>query len=233
MSAKTVNTIIADQRLRDEVEAIFWSKVKKLGPDDCWIYQRPRTPNADTHVRLTIKQNLFSAHVMAWALENGPVPSGLIVRHACDNPPCCNPAHLLIGTYSDNVQDMLKRNRMKPFSEPELNRRSQALKRRWQDPEWRAKMRQAVSGERHYLFKKGMKQTPDIIAKRVASRKGYVPSESTRQKLSEANRGKAVSQETRRKIGEAKRGTRHSAATKEKMRRSALERIARKREPKI
>lgn len=54
------------------------------------------------------------AHRIAWELTNGPIPKGLICRHRCDNPPCCNPAHLEIGTYHDNNMDMLKRERNHP-----------------------------------------------------------------------------------------------------------------------
>jgi uncharacterized protein (DUF433 family) len=35
----------------------------------------------------------------------------MIVRHTCDNPKCCNPKHLLIGTKKDNTQDMVSRRR--------------------------------------------------------------------------------------------------------------------------
>jgi hypothetical protein len=32
----------------------------------------------------------------------------MIVRHQCHNPPCVNPAHLLIGTNQDNSDDMTR-----------------------------------------------------------------------------------------------------------------------------
>jgi hypothetical protein len=53
------------------------------------------------------------AHRMALQLADGirrdPAEK---VRHSCDNPPCCNPAHLLPGTQADNVADMVQRGRV-------------------------------------------------------------------------------------------------------------------------
>ena len=51
------------------------------------------------------------AHRVAYEIFVGPVPDGLLVRHTCDNPPCVNPRHLLVGTHQDNSDDKVARAR--------------------------------------------------------------------------------------------------------------------------
>lgn len=51
------------------------------------------------------------AHRVAWEERNGPIPAGMVVRHACDNPGCVNVAHLSLGTHADNVADRVARGR--------------------------------------------------------------------------------------------------------------------------
>jgi hypothetical protein len=41
----------------------------------------------------------------------GEIPKGMVIRHKCDNPACCNIEHLEIGTPLDNVNDMIERGR--------------------------------------------------------------------------------------------------------------------------
>ena len=51
-------------------------------------------------------------HRLAFFIKHGWAP--VVVRHSCDNPPCCNPDHLLAGDYADNSNDMVVRGRAKP-----------------------------------------------------------------------------------------------------------------------
>lgn len=48
---------------------------------------------------------------MAWELENGPIPTGAHVLHACDEPLCVRPSHLWLGTNDDNIVDRMEKGR--------------------------------------------------------------------------------------------------------------------------
>ncbi|AHJ87065.1 putative DNA binding protein [Bacillus phage BCP8-2] len=39
------------------------------------------------------------------------IESSVLLRHKCDNPKCCNPAHLEEGSHTDNVRDRVERDR--------------------------------------------------------------------------------------------------------------------------
>jgi hypothetical protein len=52
-----------------------------------------------------------AAHRVAWTIANDAEPGSLLVRHRCDNPTCCNPAHLELGTHADNMRDKVERGR--------------------------------------------------------------------------------------------------------------------------
>jgi hypothetical protein len=51
------------------------------------------------------------AHRLAFFREHGRWPVAA-TRHTCDNPPCCDPVHLLDGTQADNIRDAVERGRL-------------------------------------------------------------------------------------------------------------------------
>jgi hypothetical protein len=59
-------------------------------------------------------QGAHRASLRAFHLNGATIPAGQVVRHSCDNPACVNPDHLSLGSYTDNVHDMVSRGRMNP-----------------------------------------------------------------------------------------------------------------------
>src|SRR5277367_5915953 len=103
---------------------VLWSKVDKRGPDECWPWLGFRTPKMG-YGRTWIKDRGYYAHRVIFDLANpGVIPltaptdrnaSGFLI-HSCDNPCCCNPAHLRVGTHAENMRDKVERGRCRDFS---------------------------------------------------------------------------------------------------------------------
>lgn len=95
----------------------FWSKVEIRGENECWIWQA--TTNQSGYGRIRVNGTLFQAHRIAYVIRNGSIDDALFCCHTCDNPPCCNPSHLFLGTASDNMQDMSRKGRNISQTHPE------------------------------------------------------------------------------------------------------------------
>ena len=95
--------------MRGSVQERFWSKVDVGAPSDCWVWTAGRSRKGYGHFRAYGKIQL--APRVAWRLTKGDIPVGIFVLHNCDNPPCVNPAHLKLGTNSDNMRDRAARGR--------------------------------------------------------------------------------------------------------------------------
>lgn len=97
----------------EKTVARFFPNVDKRGADECWPWRGCR--DAAGYGRFSVKREhgwrAECAHRVSFEIANGK--RGVVVRHSCDNPPCCNPAHLLDGSHADNMRDMAERNRRK------------------------------------------------------------------------------------------------------------------------
>lgn len=79
----------------------------------CWLFTGARFKSGYGSISPDApdKAHAVYAHRAAWMVYRGPIPEGTLVCHTCDNPPCCNPDHLFLGTKSTNALDMMAKGR--------------------------------------------------------------------------------------------------------------------------
>lgn len=88
----------------------FWDHVdRSAGPTACWPWTGARIGTG--YGQLRIGRRRILAHRLAYTLAAADIPDGLCVLHSCDNPICCNPAHLRAGSHLDNRHDCAARGR--------------------------------------------------------------------------------------------------------------------------
>jgi predicted DNA-binding protein (UPF0251 family) len=98
----------------DELDAErFWSHVDVQIPLDCWHWKLS-TGNAGGYGRFKVGNRNLTASRAAYYLHYGIDPLDNLVCHTCDNPPCCNPYHLFLGTNQENLVDAREKGRLKP-----------------------------------------------------------------------------------------------------------------------
>jgi len=87
----------------------LWAKIECGALDECWPFQGARVSFG--YGQLRVNGRGVYAHRLVEEEVRGPLEAGEVVRHDCDNPCCCNPAHLQRGTQKDNVRDSIARGR--------------------------------------------------------------------------------------------------------------------------
>ena len=93
----------------------FWAKVQKT--HGCWLWTANCTKDKEGNRRNGLigagrrGDGMLFAQRVSWEMHNGAIPEGMLVLHVCDNPQCVRPTHLFLGTQSDNMQDMVRKER--------------------------------------------------------------------------------------------------------------------------
>jgi hypothetical protein len=89
-------------------------------PSTCWLWTASVSDKGLPYFQYN-KRKLIAYRLVYWLthpefdIEN----TRMIIRHKCmdengqhtDNPLCCNPAHMEVGTHRDNMNDMMLRGR--------------------------------------------------------------------------------------------------------------------------
>jgi len=76
---------------------------------ECWIWTGALNRG---YGWMGIEGTQMQTHRISYLLHYGDLPSGTVICHHCDNPPCVNPAHLYAGSRASNVADMVTRGRL-------------------------------------------------------------------------------------------------------------------------
>ncbi|MGI8655448.1 MAG: HNH endonuclease signature motif containing protein [Pyrinomonadaceae bacterium] len=93
----------------------FWRKVDKSnGANACWLWLASghEAGYGQFSIRIPFqRRRMVKAHRLAYELTHGMIPTGHVICHRCDNPPCCNPQHLFSATQKQNTEDKYRKGR--------------------------------------------------------------------------------------------------------------------------
>jgi hypothetical protein len=122
LEKKANNIAIGNPGRPSNTPDVLWEKVDVKQPHECWLWKGYK--NAEGYGRTWINGNGYYAHRVIFNLVHPNLiqlsapksthDSGFLL-HTCDNPSCCNPLHLFIGTHADNMADKVAKGRSPDF----------------------------------------------------------------------------------------------------------------------
>ena len=133
----------------------FWSKVKRLDDDSCWLWMGG--VDKDGYGKFSYRVGGKARHARAHRVAVKEFNKSKVVRHTCDNPPCCNPHHLTSGSQLDNRRDCVRRGRQASSKND--------------NHVWKRRPSSMGNGEKSHLCKLTDEQVAEI-RKRYVPRKG-------------------------------------------------------------
>lgn len=124
-------TLTETQRKLVKRKILARTNWKDSEPRDCWIW--PGSKDGRGYGLMTIGGKHERTHRLAYmAFIGDEIPTGAVVMHDCDNPSCCNPSHLRIGTQQENIQDAISKGRQTIGALGEAHSRSKLTRQKVQ-----------------------------------------------------------------------------------------------------
>jgi hypothetical protein len=133
--------------LSEQEIARFRQSIEQNDPDECWPWQKAR--DQDGYGLFKIRGRMRRATRYAYLLHYGVQPGEMLVLHHCDNPPCCNPAHLFLGTVRDNALDCKAKGRLNTASGDNNGSRKRPDRLQRSDGHWTHRAIPPTFGERN------------------------------------------------------------------------------------
>ena len=101
---------LLDLLMHDEITALQGFLLKRVirSESGCWEWQGVVHHSGYGCFK---EQGKFAyTHIASYRAFHGET-GGLFVCHECDNPLCCYPGHLFLGTHQENMDDMKAKGR--------------------------------------------------------------------------------------------------------------------------
>ncbi len=104
----------------------FWQGVFVRGENECWPWLRAQV--TDGYGTVALKKGVpVATHRLCYEIHHGEIPIGMSILHTCDNPPCCNPKHLILGDAALNAADRTaKKGKLHPQQVEEIKKDKRA-----------------------------------------------------------------------------------------------------------
>lgn len=150
---------------RPKTEAEWWAQLLPPNERGCRLWPRKGDPYGKSFWR----GEALMAHQVAFLLANGWLPRGrgVVLRHTCDTPLCCEPTHLLAGSQRENALDREERGRGRP------RRGSASPWAKFTDEQVREIRARHAAGESYPSLGRAFGMHPQNIG-RICRREGYV-----------------------------------------------------------
>ncbi|MCO5195548.1 MAG: HNH endonuclease [Anaerolineae bacterium] len=105
---------------RKQLEQRVWSKIERAAPNRCWLWGA--STDRSGYGKISVHGRMIIATRVVYELATGQsLTRDQVICHRCDNPACCNPAHLFVGSQSDNMDDMHRKQRHSQNQKGERN----------------------------------------------------------------------------------------------------------------